>query len=707
MRVDHLAYQRALHITVFGLVLQALVGAVLLVFGLAVNDTPSVLAAMWCLLGLIPWLGLLVVFAQHRLERLEALEEDELSGSGAAALFERSGEAVRPAARRLRLAYKWILPCLSVAFAIALATAGWLSLNQLNNEDLIAVPLTEHRGWMEAILLAGAAITFVFSRYLAGMAAQDSWKQLRAGAGQMAGTAMVLGALAVGVALRFFDVDGVVDAVAWALPFLMFAAALEVVLSIVLDAYRPRRAGEFPRASFDSPSLSLLAQPGSVVRSINEAVNYQFGFDITSSWGYQLLLRSGVGLGGLAIVVLLCMSTVVVVGPREEGLRLRSGAIVGGTDSGVHGAGPFLKLPWPIEAARLWDVSVVRDLAATPVPIVEPDYYDWREPPEMDELFEPAYIVRPSSLGDVRADTSNQYALVVPDVRLAWRVKGDALLQYLDFVADVRRPRQTMTEQRRALQLIAKAEMTRVLSQMRLDQVLSTQRNQLGQVLRVAMQRRLDALDAGIELVAVEVPEMRPPKDVAIRFESLPIAVQQRDQWVSMAKRNEVAQFTAIVGDTALVDQVLKAIDTVDTARDALEDARASHGDDSAEVQAARLHVQERSLAAEALLKKGGGQAWQAIANAERDYWVGLMDQRADASRVRGQEASWQAAPELYRQRAIMRIYARKLPALRKYIVGVDPDRLTVNIELREHASPNTVFSDTVSAPSGGGSGSE
>jgi hypothetical protein len=78
------------------------------------------------------------------------------------------------------------------------------------------------------------------------------------------------------------------------------------------------------------------------------------------------------------------------------------------------------------------------------------------------------------------------------------------------------------------------------------------------------------------------------------------------------------------------------------------------------------------------------------------------MDERADASLVRGQEASWRVAPELYRQRAIMQVYSRLLPSLRKYVVGVDPERLDLNIELREHASPNTVFSDAVTEVSAG-----
>ena len=73
-----------------------------------------------------------------------------------------------------------------------------------------------------------------------------------------------------------------------AIPIFMFAVAAEIVINFVLNLYRPRLHGESPRPAFDSKTLSMFASPDSLVRSINEAINYQFGFDITSSWGYQL-----------------------------------------------------------------------------------------------------------------------------------------------------------------------------------------------------------------------------------------------------------------------------------------------------------------------------------------------------------------------------------------------------------------------------------
>ena len=114
--------------------------------------------------------------------------------------------------------------------------------------------------------------------------------------------------------------------IVWGIVVFMLVVAGETALNFLLNLYRPRRAGETPRPAFDSRLLSLLSAPDSIVRSINEAVNYQFGFDITSSWGYQLLLRNFVRLAGILVVVVVGLTTLVIVEPQEQGMRLRFGA---------------------------------------------------------------------------------------------------------------------------------------------------------------------------------------------------------------------------------------------------------------------------------------------------------------------------------------------------------------------------------------------
>ncbi len=712
MRVDHLAFQRATNVSALGFVLQAAFGTVLLVLGLSMDDTATVVASAWALVGLVVWVGLLIVFHQHRQERLEALETDELlQTSGETAMFE-GGSGV--AARRLRLIYRWVLPGFSLLMAVALVVSGWLVVGFMNEARAgvsdVEFMLTVHRGWLIAVSLSFAVVSFIFSRFLAGMAEFPAWKNLRAGAGVMVGNALVMLAVAVGVAFRFFELPGVIEGVAWGLAIFMFLVAAEVVLAIVLNVYRPRTAGEYPRAGFDSRGLSLLSRPDSFVRSLNEAVNYQFGFDITSSWGYQLILRSGVWLAGLSLLSLLAMSMFVVVDGREEGLRLRGGDIVETAAGEVQPPGAFWKWPWPLEYASLFNVTEVRTLPVTPAEAEMSRYDNWTKVSKLEGAAKDAeFIVRPSQLGeketqalmadlaaaDIEGASDDRWAIIRARLILGWRVRsaseaGGGLLQYLDFGSTERARRQKLTDRERMLRAIAYGEATRTFATMNLDEVLTTRRGDLSAMLAAAVQKKLDALDAGIEVVSVDVPMVSPPEKAVRAFEDLPVALQQADRTVARAERSRTTTLTSTVGDSRFVDEVVQAVDAVDELRHQLEKAS---DDERAQMQ---QQLDEAVATAEALIRKGGGAAYQLIAAAERARWVDLLGKQGQATRVRGQQAAWAAAPELFKQRSIMQLYGRYLPPMRKYVMGVDPERLDLNIELRELATPNTVFSESL-----------
>ncbi|MBT4768346.1 MAG: hypothetical protein HOO04_08290 [Phycisphaerae bacterium] len=539
------------------------------------------------------------------------------------------------------------------------------------------------------------------------MAEFSAWRNLRSGAGIMVGNALVCLAIAIAVVFSFFDIPGVIEGVAWGIPVFMFAVAIEIVLAIVLNAYRPRVAGEFPRAAFDSRTLSLLSRPDSFVRSINEAVNYQFGFDITSSWGYQLVLRSGVWLASLSIVSLLAMSTLVVVGGREEGLRLRAGRIIPSSEGDVQSPGAFWKLPWPIEYATLHDVTEVRSLPVTPAEDGISIYDDWSKPVKLkNKAKDYQFIVRPSQLGQEEASklideldaaddglvSNTGWAIVRARIVLGWRVKGedDALLQYLDFGTDRKARRQQMTDRERILRSISIAEATRFFATRNLDDVLTSDRGNLGTMLEDRIQKRLDTLDAGIDVVNVSLPMVLPPADAVQSFEDLPVAVQQNLRTTRNAEREKTNVLNSAVGNPVFLEPLIEAVDAVESARLALSTA------DAADHDAAQKRLDEAVAAAEGVVRKGGGAAYQIIAAAERGKLVDMLARRGQAARVRGQQSAWVAAPQLFRQRSIMKLYAQYLPSMRKYVIGVDPSKLELNVELRELASPNTVFSESL-----------
>jgi membrane protease subunit HflK len=703
MRIDHIAYQRATRVAGFGFLLQAGTGIAMLLFGLIFNDSTLKFGSFYVLTGLLVWVGLLVIFYQHAQERLEALEEDELaiSRAGVGSVFDLDNEELHVAARRLRLMHKWLMPGISLLLALTLGLIVYSLARYFARVDQVALDLTEQEvefttttqtGWAIAICLSLAAISFIFSRFVAGMSKQEAWQNLRGGAGYMVGNAILLLAIAIGFIFKTFENEHVVRGVATGIPVFMGFVAGEILLNFILNLYRPRRPGETPRPAFDSRVLSLFAAPDNIVRTINDAVNYQFGFDITSSWGYQLLLRSAAWLLALGVVVLLALNTMVIVEPHQQAVKLANGRII---DDKVYGSGIMWKLPWPFQSAMVFDVNRVHELTLTakrdpykvPAPgggEMELDF--WQTEMQNEFGFEP-FIVRTSRV-DVRdASTSpnqaeprrrvavlqQQYALVDLEATLQYRIRpaaGDEqpLLDYLTFADDEQlRRTQGLTVRELAIRNLALREITQQLSAMELETLITTNRNDLAARLRGEIQRALDNRKAGVEVLELVITMLRPAGNAANEFYRTAEARQQREQRIIRARNAIDSGFTTTLGDLSIKDEVLAKIDEFNR-------LEAAGSDD-----AAALKEEIRTL-----LMAGGGAAAGIIARAEKDRWVQLISTRAQASRLQGEIKKFRAAPEVYQSRQVMQVIARTLADVRKYIIGIDPEQVSMDVELQE-----------------------
>lgn len=708
MRIDHHAYQRATRVASFGLFAQIILGVTLLVFGIVFRDTVFQFASLYILCGVLVWVGLIVIFYQHKLERLEALEEDELSatrGGASASFFDSAASENRVAARRLAMMHKWLMPALSIMLALGLGGFAALMLRYMNGIRVGAVAefrRTDELGWAVAICLGFAVLSFIFSRFIAGMAKQTVWQNLRGGASYMVGNALVLAAVATGIIFRFFQNDSVIEAVGWTIPIFMGFQVLEIILNFILNLYRPRIPGEVPRPAFDSRVLSWFASPDSIVRSLNEAVNYQFGFDVTSSWGYQLLLRSFVWLLAIGVLAMILLNTMVIVEPYQQGVRLRGGALV---DNTVYGSGIMWKRPWPLETAAVYDVTRIRGLPLTARQIRQNDLVLWTDDIEnsADKAIEPFIVGSMTAtpglaegktrtahaagespdqataaentidgeLDAASARISNQYSLVLAEIALRYRIKPDAgLIDYLNFASDDINRGSRLTEREQIMKEIALGEVTTHLSRLSLDEVLSPGLTDLTGDLRRAIQAALDARKAGVIITTVDIPLLRPEDTPADSFEELGISHQAARRRIVEMERNLSVTTTYWVGDEQLTARVIAGLEELD------ELSRNSEANATA--------IGEKKLQIEQWLRRGGGYAAQLIGEAERDRWVNMMNARAKASELVNQLPQFAAAPELYRQRRIMEVYKQVLPHLRKYIVGVDPSHVNVQMDLQD-----------------------
>lgn len=695
MRTDHLAYQQATRVALLGLLLQLGLGLAVLVYGRTAGDAALEVASQWILVGTLPWLALVLVFQQHVAERIEALELEGAAGDG---------DEARVAAGRLRRVHAWLVPAASLVYAGALAWLGWRDFSwfralSIDDPNAIVPDFTVNpsAGWELALCAGGALAAFIFSRFVAGMARQASWSALRGGAGIMVGNALVLLAVATGTVFQLFSKPQALEGIAQAMGWFLWLIAAETLLNLVLNAYRPRRADETPRPAFDSKLLGLLATPDSLVRSINEAVNYQFGFDLTSSWGYQLLLRSVASLAAIGAILLLAMSCLVVVGPDEEAVRLRGESVVGEPVSGAL----LVKWPWPFERVESYQVGRVHPILLGPPTKDEGDVLLWADDEKATTGTDRSpYLVLASHLAASPAAiagvaegeaAASGFSLIDASIEVNWRIRPKCLLQFLAFCNDTRSRRSRLDMRERALQQIALREATQFLSTQSIDDVLSPRGDSLIRSLQERIQGAFDEAGSGVEVVSVLVPRLRPPNGARNAFEELSIDHQNVRKMTEEAKRTASVTMAAVVGGEELAKEAVAAIAS-------LREIESRHG--SASPEAAR----QRGIV-EALLVGQPAQASSVITKARARRWETLMEARTNAADVLGQAPSFEAAPELYRQRRLMEVLARHLGGVRvKYLLTTDPARVSVDIEMQE-AESGLNLADYL-AP-GGGSGDQ
>jgi len=712
MRIDHFAYQQATRVAGFGLLLQLAIGLLLLILGQVLGDSALGAASLYVLPGILVWVALIVVFHQHKLERVEALERMEIEAArrDGRGVFEQETVVSDAAARRLAVVHKYLVPGVTLAVAALWMGLGIYALSlyaegDRPGADAETFTIGKAQGWQLAICVGLSLVSFIFSRFVAGMAKQPAWQHLRGGAGVMVGTALVLLALAIGIVFHVFQKPHAVEIVANGIAWFMILASSEALLNFVLNLYRPRRPGEFPRPAFDSRVLGLLAAPDNIVRSINEAINYQFGFDITSSWGYQLLLRSFAALLALGAVVLIALSMVVVVGPGQQAVRLRGGRIVGE----VHQATLLVKWPWPFETAHVVEVARLRtlELGPRPKPISKDDVNLWAADPSPDTSRQPLLVAAPTYAGERRQElgpgsaaaevlgpmgiplgndaasrdaaaaedaaiegAARQFALVDADVIMTYRIKEDGLLDWLLFCNDVRSRRAELDMRERALRAMAMRELSQFLSTQPLDEVLSPRGGSLGTALRGRIQSAFDGEKTGVEVVSVMSTMLKPPGEAGEMYEAVSVETQNARKTLEEARRVVDTTMATLVGDATQADHIVAQIRAWQTLRN-------TKGESDAEVIAGRERL-------ERLLTANPAQAARDLTYAAARRWAVHMDVRRAALEVLGQAASFRMAPELYMQRRTMEVMGQVLAGVRtKYILGVDPDRVQLDFNMQ------------------------
>lgn len=660
--------------------------------------------ALLSMMGVPIWLFLVLIYHQKVLVREEEFETEQLrkereSSGGGEAIFDVEEESLLMARRRLQWMYKWMLPGFSVLMILGLVLGGFWFW-----QWPLGVPLN-HPAWPPlanvSILIwfvgGGAFISFLLSRYAIGMARQPQWRMLRAGASYLMGiTLAAVATCGVLAALHFSDTPIPERVLAYVLRFLMVLLAAEFALNFVLDFYRPRAPGDEPRPAFDSRLLGLFSEPGGIARSIADAINYQFGFEVSSTWFYKLLERSVVPLIGFSILTLILASSFVFVDSQEVMVIERFGRKRAVLDSGLHTKWPWpVEIAYPVDTKQLHVLNVGPEVSEAQREEIHSELRLWTNEHEIDPHLE--VLVATPKLAEYIGAGSEEEAeetpvADLPPAEAMQTQQQDMLFGQSGEAVAVSQLRLSVTLQYRIrdaydwirsyedpekmLEAIASREINRYCASVNVEDILGVRRGQIEDDLWDAVEQAVEDADLGVEIVFLGLQGAHPPMETAEAFQDVIGAEQKRSETLRNARKESSQRLTKVAGDATLAQRLARAIQRMNE----LE------GDDS-------VSEERRQETREAVNKlffgqdgRGGigGEASAVLAKARSNRWQLENSAHGWAMQFVQEKATKDAAPEVYQLRKYLEALSGSIDHIRKYVSAVEGEVSTYNVNVQD-----------------------
>ncbi|NLW51113.1 MAG: hypothetical protein GXY85_09785 [Candidatus Brocadiaceae bacterium] len=522
-------------------------------------------AEMWHVaVGLLVWFLVLVHGRQRRLAQEEREERERLRATRLSdEIFEETELDSARASAGLAFFEKYLVPIVSLVLSGLLAFfAVQIARNNWTREPYsVSNPATVAIGMVFISFLG-----FLIGKYAAGIAQNRGFRLLRAGAGYTMGNVIVAVLTAVAMALYYFDIRWGERILTFVIPAVMALVALEVLLNLILDIYRPRVAGQETRPPYDSRLLGLFAEPEGVLKTMAATLDYQFGFKVSETWFYHFMERAILPLILVQAFGLWILTTLVVIQPQEVAFIETLGRPYVSAEDRAQGLkatliqpGFRLKAPWPFAVTRripgeaILHVSVGKVYEGhtgmrAPIAVTkEPDIVLWRELHiDPREGFEASFLVPSSEELDVDPtvvakkegdEVQVAEALKAPAVNLVrveghvyYRLKhaegggldGNAAFAYYYNEQD------TTTH----LEKLAFRAMCRVAASQDFLRWVAQDRAAVARQYLAAVQKGADQVGLGIEVVDATINAVHPPAEIARAYEQVVAALEQRESLI-------------------------------------------------------------------------------------------------------------------------------------------------------------------------------
>lgn len=505
-------------------------------------------------------IAVLVTFAgwfQMRLEeneRLEKLEVDELARTrGESALFETKESEVFAARRSREQFERFIVPGFAVLIFLLEAGGAWVLWRWIGRTT---TPLVDLRVMASLSLFAILALVlFLIGRFSVTIARIENHRLLRPGAGFLLAGAYVCFFTALAIA-GFKTGFPRGDAwVARGFCILLAIMAVEILLTLLLEIYRPRVRGKVSRPLYESRVVGILAQPETLFTTAAQTLDYQFGFKVSETWFFKLL-RENLPLLVLAqFAVLVLSSCVVFVNAGEQVLLEHFGKPVATLNAGGH-----LKWPWPIDKVYRYRTEQIQSIFVGYEPATnEEKTILWTVPHNHEQNY--LVATRSAALTETNPATSDEsdtleQALKAPPVSL---ITISIPIQFQ--ITNVMQWAYQNSDQSNLLEDLAAHEVVRYLVGQDIEDVLSEGRLDAARELKDRIQSDADAHQLGVKLVFVGLQDIHPPTPVAGDYEKVVGAEQIR------LATNLLAQADAIMTNDLSIAQAATTTNAASASR--------------------------------------------------------------------------------------------------------------------------------------------
>ena len=620
--------------------LMALVGGVVLVTATGTGTAYAVLFFMGVglMIAVVSWVHMLLA----NREQLEQMELEEVSrGHDGEALF--SEGDVLPAKRSREQYEKWGVPFVAVIiFLIQAWGVYYIGFNKLpdlfGKIEVDKNTLFMHQGAQYAALVVTALvglILFIRGQFASNYSRIEKQRLLQPASDYVLFGAYLNFAMAAMVAVSFKDqrVDAYVGSV---LTFILAFMALENFLSMIFEILRPRVAGRRARLLYQSRLVGLIAKPENLFTTAGDVLNYQFGFKVSETWGYQFLReRLGV-LIGIQIILFWLSTSIVVIKPSEVGKQvdvLGGVAAVKTLKPGFH-----LKMPWPFASVERFYPGQVHSFIVGLQPSESFEITGrpklWANPIGMDyDALRKSGALYFMAGGSKASDGQQSPNILVASIPVHYRIEEkklkDGWLRYIN-------PDEL-------LQNIAYREISAFFLGSNLEELLKTQGSRANDKVLKAIQDQVDQYQMGVKILFVGLGDIRPPAESPADIKG---KSSSNLSTTNMAQAVEL-RFASMV---------------------------------EAKVEMSTAKEFEK---AERLRRDAGVEQEIVLAKVEVD----LAEDRAKAKmeRLRGESGPYRANPEVYRQWRYLEAFRKAVANARKFVIAVGKGiDVQVDLDLQE-----------------------